>query len=425
MTLNSEIIRFKAAPSPLLWDATWIDPALRRMAETAAARSGLTVEVWLERAIRKTCCASLAYDIADEATPKARSATGVLTRANRDAAREPVHPSMTAAERRAAAAARARQHSASQGGLPDAAGGAIVTRPRQLPRRFIPKQPWRSIPLYAAATMAVVLVLIAVIAASQPSLRLGARDPDTRPNSPLPTRHGANLGAAPGTTNALAAMITRAVETYLHHTAIDRTPAWIMVAAEPPVSVLGGSPERNHQQVKNDSTQVAMAQIPTPPALTIARVTLGGSGAEALLVAELNARANTGDPIAKDRLGILYAVGKGVIRDYSHAVFLLRASAASWFAEAQYDYGIMCDRGLGVARDPAESARWYATAAWQGHAPAALGLGYAYAEGLGVARNLPQGARWFRRVAKAGQVNAQLDLADMLERGAGVARSRD
>jgi TPR repeat protein len=82
---------------------------------------------------------------------------------------------------------------------------------------------------------------------------------------------------------------------------------------------------------------MAIAQIPTPPALTVARVTPGGAGPEALIVAELNVSANARDPIAEYRLGILYAVGKGVIRDYSHAVLPLRTSAVSGFAGAQYD----------------------------------------------------------------------------------------
>ncbi len=238
MTINSEISYFRPNPSPMLWDAAWIDPALRRMAETAAARSGLTIEEWLERAIRKTCCAAVVY-VAEEATPTARSATGVLTRANRDAAREPVRLPRIEAARRAPAAVLAQQHSASRERTLVAPIGAIVARTRQMPQLSPPKNPWRRIPLYAAASMAVVLLLIVVIAASQPRLRLGANDQDARTKPSLATRYGANLGAVWRSANRspMLAMIAPAVTTYFRDLAIASAPAPTKVAAEPPVSV--------------------------------------------------------------------------------------------------------------------------------------------------------------------------------------------
>src|SRR6185312_10753145 len=45
----------RANLTALRWDSAWIDPALRRMAETAAQRAGIPVEAWMERAIRKAC----------------------------------------------------------------------------------------------------------------------------------------------------------------------------------------------------------------------------------------------------------------------------------------------------------------------------------------------------------------------------------
>lgn len=186
-------------------------------------------------------------------------------------------------------------------------------------------------------------------------------------------------------------------------------------AASAPQSVVNASP-----------TQVAMAPgaAPAPPAAPAHQDgPAADAAADARLAAELDAKIKAGDHVAEYRLGILYALGKGVTRDYDHAAKLLRASAESGLPEAEYDYGVLCDKGLGVPRDAAEAARWYAKAAQKGNPPAALNLGYAYAEGLGVTRNLPEAARWFRHAADAGLINAQFNLAYMYEQGAGVAKS--
>lgn len=233
MRINSEISYFRPTACPLLWDATWIDPALRRMAETAAARAGLTVEEWLERAIQKTCCAAVVH-AAEEATPIARSATGVLTRAKRDAAREPVRLPRIGAERRAAVGVPAQQSSAPRRRTPLAPIGAIAFPTRQMPQLLPPRNAWRRIPLYAAASMAVVLLLIAVIAASQPRLRLGANDQDARTNPS--NRYAANLVVRTNRPPMLA-MIAATVVTYFHHRAIAGAPAPTKVAAARPVSV--------------------------------------------------------------------------------------------------------------------------------------------------------------------------------------------
>ncbi len=55
MSLSSDLNDPRRNLSALRWDAAWIDPALRRMAEAAAERAGIPVETWMERAIRKAC----------------------------------------------------------------------------------------------------------------------------------------------------------------------------------------------------------------------------------------------------------------------------------------------------------------------------------------------------------------------------------
>ena len=134
-------------------------------------------------------------------------------------------------------------------------------------------------------------------------------------------------------------------------------------------------------------------------------------------------RAAKGDALAEYRLGTLYALGKGVDKDYARAAPLLRAAAESGLAEAQYDYGVLCENGFGVPKDAGQAIDWYRKAAAQGNANAALSLGYAYAKGIGAARDMGQAAQWFHRAAELGLVDAQYNLAFLYENGEGVEKS--
>jgi TPR repeat protein len=134
-------------------------------------------------------------------------------------------------------------------------------------------------------------------------------------------------------------------------------------------------------------------------------------------------RAAAGDAIAQYRLGALYAMGKGVERDYARAEPLLRASAEAGLAEAQFDYGVLLENGFGVGADAEAAARWYREAAAQGSAEAALNLGYAAAKGTGMRKDLADAARWFHRAAELGAADGQYNLAYLYEYGAGVPKS--
>lgn len=141
------------------------------------------------------------------------------------------------------------------------------------------------------------------------------------------------------------------------------------------------------------------------------------------LAAWLEPRAKAGDALAQYRLGTLYALGKGVDKDYARAAALLRTAAESGLAEAEYDYAVLCENGFGVAKDPVQALVWYRKAAAQGHANAALALGYASAKGIGTPRDMAAAAQWFRRGAELGLVDAQYNLGFLYEHGEGVTAS--
>ena len=141
------------------------------------------------------------------------------------------------------------------------------------------------------------------------------------------------------------------------------------------------------------------------------------------LASWLEARVKTGDAVAQYRLGVLYALGDGVTQDYERAAALFKAAADEGIAEAQYNLAVMYGEGLGIGREPNKAIFWYRKAAAQGSASAAFNLGVAYSNGAGVPQSMEQAAQWFRHAAEAGVVNAQFNIGLLYERGEGVKAS--
>jgi hypothetical protein len=291
------------------WEETLLDPQTQLVAERAARAAGLTLEAWLDRAIRRSC---------GNPTPATADVPAPVRR-DPPAPPEPTPPRVEAAP----------------------ASNAASDPPRRVRR-------WRPV-----AMLALPLLIAGAIAyvATRPAGTVGPAVVVDLPRGP-------------------------AVE--------------VTLAPAPATRAAPGNAE------------------PADPAQ---------------LARWLEPRATSGDAVAQYRLGALYALGKGVAKDYARAAPLLRAAAESGLAEAQFDYGVLCENGLGVPRDAKIAAAWYDKAATQGNAEAALNLGYAYAQGAGVAKSLPAAARWFRRAAEQGVVNAQYNLGFLYERGAGVTRS--
>ena len=77
----------------------------------------------------------------------------------------------------------------------------------------------------------------------------------------------------------------------------------------------------------------------------------------------------------------------------------LHARADTGEATAQHDLGFLYSDGLGVPQDHAEAAGWYRRAAEQGHATAQHGLGVMYSDGLGVPQDYVEAHMWLNLAA--------------------------
>jgi TPR repeat protein len=84
-------------------------------------------------------------------------------------------------------------------------------------------------------------------------------------------------------------------------------------------------------------------------------------------VAEMTRKAEQGYAIAQYNLGVMYANGRGVPKDYVEAVKWWSKAAEQGHAAAQYNLGSMYDNGEGVPEDDAEAYAWWNVAEAGGH----------------------------------------------------------
>ncbi|KAG2373130.1 hypothetical protein C9374_012862 [Naegleria lovaniensis] len=78
---------------------------------------------------------------------------------------------------------------------------------------------------------------------------------------------------------------------------------------------------------------------------------------------------------AQNDLGLMYALGKGVDKDFTQAFEWFEKAANQNFAVAQYNLGVMYEKGDGVQQDETQARKWYRKAAQQDHKGAFRKLG--------------------------------------------------
>ena len=84
--------------------------------------------------------------------------------------------------------------------------------------------------------------------------------------------------------------------------------------------------------------------------------------------------------------------------------------------------GLMYANGRGVLRDRDAALKWFTEAALAGSVEAQHALGGMYARGKGVRQDLAKAAEWFRMAAENGDDAAQLIFGLMLRDGRGVPK---
>lgn len=120
-------------------------------------------------------------------------------------------------------------------------------------------------------------------------------------------------------------------------------------------------------------------------------------------------KAEQGDADAQNSLGLKYAKGEGISKDYKEATKWFKKAAEQGNAKGQYNLGFSYDNGEGVPQDKKEAVKWFRKAAEQGLAYAQYLLGLVYADGEGVPQDIKEAANWLRKAAEQGNTDA-LDI---------------
>jgi TPR repeat protein len=116
---------------------------------------------------------------------------------------------------------------------------------------------------------------------------------------------------------------------------------------------------------------------------------------------------------SQNDLGLLYAKGFGVPKDYVEAVNLFLRAAEQGHADAQFNLGVMNAEGLGVQVDFALAMKWFRKAAEQGAFAAQSNLGFMYANGDGVEKDITEAYAWLNLAGSKGDETSRKNLGTL------------
>ena len=117
-----------------------------------------------------------------------------------------------------------------------------------------------------------------------------------------------------------------------------------------------------------------------------------------------------GNIAAQYNIGVMYASGIGVERDYEKALEWLGKAALQGDEEAQVNLGVMHAYGQGVAIDHKEAIYWFRMAAKNGVGFAEYNLGMQYFFGKGVPVDKVRGVSWLLLASRQGDKDASNNL---------------
>jgi TPR repeat protein len=139
-------------------------------------------------------------------------------------------------------------------------------------------------------------------------------------------------------------------------------------------------------------------------------------------VAASGTQLSEGSPEAMNRMGVLYATGTGVPKDYVAALAWYRRAAEGGSLSAMNNIATMYFHGLGVAQSYEETVKWLRRAVEEGDAAAQNRLGSLYDDGLGVPKSAHDAFELFSLAAAQGYAPGMANLGRAYARGLGVKR---
>jgi uncharacterized protein len=120
---------------------------------------------------------------------------------------------------------------------------------------------------------------------------------------------------------------------------------------------------------------------------------------------------------AQDALGVLFATGRGVVKDEQRAFDLLNKAAIGGSPRGMGNLGVMYSSGFFVKEDDAKALDWYEKSIEAGNSFGLAQAGVMYFNGKGTARDYNAAAQYFQQAADLGDGFSLKFLAIMYERG--------
>lgn len=145
-------------------------------------------------------------------------------------------------------------------------------------------------------------------------------------------------------------------------------------------------------------------------------------------IIKLTQQAEDGDINAMINLGLAYAQGIDVKRNYQKSTPLFRKAAELGNPRGMNNYGYALQQGHGVEPDPVGAVYWFSKAADQKDEIAICNLGCAYRDGLGVDQNVQKAISIFELGVENNNPDAMASLGVLYLRdevGIDIERARD
>jgi TPR repeat protein len=122
---------------------------------------------------------------------------------------------------------------------------------------------------------------------------------------------------------------------------------------------------------------------------------------------------------AATSIALLYANGKGVVKDPAQAVAWFRRAADGGDASAQYNLALMYERGESVPKDYRQAVQWLTKAADQNLVPAMMDLAEFSMRppDPSLAKDVPKAVKYYEKAADSGNAMAQINLATIFSKG--------
>jgi TPR repeat protein len=168
------------------------------------------------------------------------------------------------------------------------------------------------------------------------------------------------------------------------------------------------------------STEAAADDAAVPTIEPVSVKPAASDTSPAQTVQATRALAEKGQVAAQIDLGLNYAKGIGVQKDYATALQWFQRAADQGDAHAQFYVGLMHERGYSVPHSYATALIWYRKSAEQNFAAAEIAMARFYARGLGVPRDRAQQAMWLHRAAEQDNALAEFILGNLYRLGVGV-----